>query len=50
MLINKNYLTILGIFILALIVQNISFHETPIHPKHDDEIAVVETAYNIYKR
>ena len=49
MLINKNYLTILGIFILALIVQNISFHKTPIHPKHDDEIAVIETAYNIYK-
>ncbi len=49
MLRDKDYLTILGLFILGLIVQKFSFPETLIHPTHIDEIAVVETAYNIYR-
>ena len=34
---------------MGLIVQKFSFSDTPNHPAHIDELAVVETAYSIYK-
>ena len=46
---NKNYFTILGIFIFGLIFQKISFPVAKKHPTHIDEITVVKVAYNIYK-
>ena len=46
---NKNYFTILGIFIFGLIFQKISFPVAKKYPTHIDEITVVKVAYNIYK-
>ena len=46
---NKNYITPLGIFIISIVVQFITFPGIAEYPAHVDEPSVVDTAFRIYK-
>ena len=46
---NNNYITTLGIFIISIVVQFITFPGIAEYPAHVDEPSVVDTAFRIYK-